>query len=329
MTHSSNRRGRAAATAVAAFAAAALTLATAPAADAAQSAGAPRLSVLTYNTFLMSTNLYPNWGQGYRASAIPKAPFFQGQDVVVLQETFDNSASDALKSNASAQYPYQTPVVGRSKSVWDATGGSFSSTTPEDGGVTVLSKWPILRKEQVIYKDACGSDWWSNKGFAYVVLNVNGTRVHVVGTHTQSTDSGCGTGQAADMRARQFRAIDAFLDAKNIPADEEVIVAGDMNVDSRSPEYGSMLVDADLAAADSRTGHPYSFDTALNSIAHYRYPTDPREDLDYVLYRKGNARPAGWENTVVKEESAPWTVSSWGTSYTYTNLSDHYPLIGH
>ncbi|MFD5420125.1 sphingomyelin phosphodiesterase [Streptomyces sp. NPDC127069] len=324
-----SHRSRAAATAAAATAAAAaLALASAPAATAAESGSAPRLSVLTYNTFLMSKNLYPNWGQDHRAAEIPKAAFFQGHDVVVLQEAFDNGASDALKANASAQYPYQTPVVGRSKSGWDATGGSYSSTTPEDGGVTVLSKWPIVRKEQVVYKDACGSDWWSNKGFAYVVLDVNGTKVHVVGTHAQSTDSGCGTGEAAQMRSRQFKAIDAFLDAKNIPAGEQVIVAGDMNVDSRSAEYSSMLTDLDLAPADARTGHPYSFDTALNSIANYRYPTDPREDLDYVLYRKGNARPSGWENNVVKEESTPWTVSSWGTSYTYSNLSDHYPVVG-
>ncbi|MEU3409619.1 sphingomyelin phosphodiesterase [Streptomyces sp. NPDC006670] len=322
-------RSRAAATAAAATAAAAaLALSSAPAATAAESGSAPRLSVLTYNTFLMSKNLYPNWGQDHRAAEIPKASFFQGRDVVVLQEAFDNGASDALKANASAQYPYQTPVVGRGKSGWDATGGSYSATTPEDGGVTILSKWPILRKEQVIYKDACGSDWWSNKGFAYVVLDVNGTKVHVVGTHAQSTDSGCGTGEAAQMRSRQFKAIDAFLDAKNIPAGEQVIVAGDMNVDSRSPEYSSMLTDLDLAPADTRTGHPYSFDTALNSIANYRYPTDPREDLDYVLYRKGNARPSGWENNVVKEETTPWTVSSWGTSYTYSNLSDHYPVVG-
>ncbi|MFE2476289.1 sphingomyelin phosphodiesterase [Streptomyces sp. NPDC059389] len=328
MLHTKLSRNRAAATAVAAIAVGALAATGAPAASAAESAAAPRLSVLTYNTFLMSKNLYPNWGQDHRASEIPKASFFQGHDVVVLQEAFDNGASDALKSGASAQYPYQTPIVGRSKSGWDATGGAYSSTTPEDGGVTILSKWPIIRKEQVVYKDACGADWWSNKGFAYVVLNVGGTKVHVVGTHAQSTDPGCGSGEAADMRARQFKAMDAFLDAKNIPAGEQVIVAGDMNVDSRSPEFASMLANADLADSDSRTGHPYSFDTAQNSIANYRYPTDPREDLDYVLYRKGNARPAGWENNVVKEESAPWTVSSWGTSYTYANLSDHYPLIG-
>ncbi|MFJ7946885.1 sphingomyelin phosphodiesterase [Streptomyces sp. NPDC096354] len=300
------------------------------AAHAPQAAAAdtPSLKILTYNTFLMSKNLYPNWGQDHRATEIARASFFQGNDVVVLQEAFDNSASDALAQNASAQYPYRTPVVGRSKSGWDATGGAYSATTPEDGGVTVLSKWPIVRKEQFIYKDACGSDWWSNKGFVYAELNVNGTTVHVVGTHAQSTDSGCATGEAAQMRSRQFKQIDAFLDAKNIPASEQVIVAGDMNVDSRSPEYASMLADAGLTGADARTGHPYSFDTQDNSIASYRYPDDPREDLDYVLHRAGHAKPSGWTNEVVKEQSAPWTVSSWGTDYTYTNLSDHYPLIG-
>jgi len=306
--------------------AAATLAATAPAASAAPQAEAPRLKVLTYNTFLFSKTLYPNWGQDHRARAIPAAPYFQGQDVVVIQEAFDNSSSDALKANAAAAYPHQTPVVGRSKSGWDATGGAYSATTPEDGGVTILSKWPIVRKEQYVYKDACGSDWYSNKGFAYAVLDVNGSRVHVVGTHAQSTDPGCSAGEAAQMRSRQFKAMDAFLDAKNIPAGEQVIVAGDMNVDSRTPEYATMLADAGLAGADARTGHPYSFDTELNSIAADRYPDDPREDLDYVLYRAGNARPANWTNHVVLESTAPWTVSSWGTKYTYTNLSDHYPV---
>ncbi|MEU6975312.1 MULTISPECIES: sphingomyelin phosphodiesterase [unclassified Streptomyces] len=328
MPFSSLRRIPGAALSVA-LAAATLT-AVAPAASAADTAATtPRLKVLTYNTFLMSKNLYPNWGQDHRAAAIPAAPFFQGNDVVVLQEAFDNSASDALKANAAGQYPYQTPVVGRSKSGWDATGGSYSATTPEDGGVTLLSKWPVVRKEQYVYKDACGADWYSNKGFVYAVLDVNGTKVHVVGTHAQSTDPGCSAGEAAQMRSRQFRTIDAFLDGKNIPADEEVIVAGDMNVDSHTPEYATMLSDAGLVGADARTGHAYSFDTALNSIANYRYPTDPREDLDYVLYRAGNARPAGWTNNVVLEQSAPWTVSSWGKSYTYSNLSDHYPVTAY
>jgi sphingomyelin phosphodiesterase len=306
---------------------AAATLATA--APSASAAEAPRLKVLSYNAFLFSKSLYPNWGQDHRAKAIPAAGFYQGHDVVVIQEAFDNSSSDALKANSAAQYPHQTPVMGRSKTGWDATSGAYSATTPEDGGVTVLSKWPIVRKEQYVYKDACGADWYSNKGFVYTVLDVNGTKVHVVGTHAQSTDPGCSAGEAAQMRSRQFKAMDAFLDAKNVPANEQVIVAGDFNVDSRTPEYATMLGDAGLVGADARTGHPYSFDTEQNSIASERYPDDPREDLDYVLYRSGNARPAGWTNNVILERSAPWTVSSWGTQYTYTNLSDHYPVTAY
>ncbi|QGV82464.1 sphingomyelin phosphodiesterase [Streptomyces ficellus] len=298
-----------------------------PAASAGTGAGTPALKVLSYNAFLFSKTLYPNWGQDHRAGAIPEASFFGGQDVVVLQEAFDNASSDALMRNAAARYPYQTPVMGRSKSGWDATSGAYSATTPEDGGVTVLSKWPIVRKEQYVYKDACGADWYSNKGFVYAVLNVDGARVHMVGTHAQSTDPGCDGGEAAAVRSRQFRAMDAFLDAKNIPASEQVLVAGDFNVDSHSGEYASMLSDAGLVDADARTGHPYSFDTQDNSIAAERYPDDPREDLDHVLHRAGHARPAGWTNRVVKEQSAPWTVSSWGKRYTYTNLSDHYPVV--
>lgn len=298
----------------------------APTATAAEPA--PPLRVLSYNVFLFSKTLYPNWGQDHRAAEISKASSFRGKDVVVVQEAFDNSSSDALKAAVAGEYPYQTPVVGRTKSGWDATGGAYSATTPEDGGVTILSKWPILRQEQWVYKDACGADWWSNKGFAYVVLNVNGTKVHVVGTHAQSTDPGCDAGEAAAMRSRQFKAIDAFLDARNIPASEQVLVAGDLNVDSRTAEYASMLADGGLVGADVRTGHPYSFDTQENSIARDRYPDDPREDLDYVLHRAGHSRPAIWKNDVVKEQSAPWTVTSWGTDYTYTNLSDHYPVTG-
>ncbi|MEV8363670.1 sphingomyelin phosphodiesterase [Streptomyces niveus] len=303
--------------------------ATAPGASASpqQAADTPALKVLTYNTFLFSKLLYPNWGQDHRAAAIPAAPFYGGNDMVVVQEAFDNSSSDALQRNSAAQYPYQTPVLGRSKSGWDATGGSYSALTPEDGGVAVLSKWPIVRKEQYVFQDACGGDWFSNKGFVYTQLDVGGSKVHLVGTHTQSTDPGCAAGEAAEVRSSQFRAIDAFLDAKSIPASEQVLVAGDFNVDSHSAEYASMLADGGLADADARTGHPYSFDTTDNSIASERYPDDPREDLDHVLHRAGHAKPGGWTNEVVKERSAPWTVSSWGTSYTYTNLSDHYPVV--
>src|SRR6478609_5713238 len=224
---------------------------------AARAEGAPAavapLDVLSYNTFLMSTSLYPNWGQAQRARAIADADFFQGHDVVVLQEAFDNAASDALAARAAA-YPYRTPVVGRSTSGWDATSGGYSALTPEDGGVLLLSRWPILRKEQYVFEDACGSDRWSNKGFVYARIDVAGQLTHVVGTHLQSTDSGCASGQAADVRAEQLRAVRAFLDAERIPADEPVVLAGDLNIDSHGGEYPALLANGGLAPATARTG---------------------------------------------------------------------------
>lgn len=298
------------------------------AADASAAAGAnaadpPALKVLSYNTFLFHKLIYPNWGQDHRAEAIPDADFFQGNDVVVLQEAFDNGSSDTVQEKAAAQYPHQTPVIGRSKDGWDATGGSWSDIAPEDGGVTIFSKWPVLHKEQWVYDHGCGADYLSNKGFAYAVLDVNGTKVHVVGTHLQAGDSACGDGEPQKIRAEQFQAIDSFLDSKSIPADEQVMVAGDFNVDSRGSEYESMLANADLAPADARTGHPYSSDHVENTIAKGRSDNGSRSDLDYVLHRNGHARPAGWENEVIKEETAPWETSEG----TFTNLSDHYPVV--
>jgi sphingomyelin phosphodiesterase len=282
----------------------------------------PKLKVLTYNTFMFSKLIYPNWGQDHRAEAIPDADFFQGNDVVVLQEAFDNGSSDTLQEKAKAQYPHQTPVLGRNKKGWDDTGGSWSDIAPEDGGVTILSKWPIVRKEQFVYDHGCGADYLSNKGFVYAVLDVNGTKTHVVGTHLQAGDSACSDGEPQKTRAEQLKAIDSFLDSKSIPASEQVLVAGDFNIDSRGSEYESLLSNADLAPADARTGHPYSMDHKENTIAAKRSPDGGQSDLDYVLHRNGHARPASWENKVIKEQSAPWETSEG----TFTNLSDHYPV---
>lgn len=63
MPHSALRR-ISGVTLSAALAAVTLAVGTPP----ASAAGAtPSLRVLTYNTFLMSTALYPNWGQAHRA----------------------------------------------------------------------------------------------------------------------------------------------------------------------------------------------------------------------------------------------------------------------
>jgi sphingomyelin phosphodiesterase len=279
-------------------------------------ADTPTVEVLSHNVQMLPP-LIGGKANATRADLIAKADYVKGHDVVVFEEAFDNGPSDTLKSRLATQYPYQTPVLGRSTSGWDETLGAYSSLTPEDGGVTILSKWPIAHKVQVVYSDGCGADALSNKGFVYVQLDVDGTPVHVVGTHVQADDSLC-FGHAAAVRAEQFGEIDAFLDGLAIPADEQVIVTGDLNVDKASPEYADLLAATDTVAP-SYAGHPFSWDPTTNPLA-----TGAQAHLDYVLQRRGHVRPRGWTNTVLTPSSPPW--ESGGT--TYTDYSDHYPVAG-
>ncbi|MFD4326109.1 sphingomyelin phosphodiesterase [Nocardioides sp. NPDC058538] len=280
-------------------------------------AATPRVRVLTHNVQMLPA-IIGGKANGTRAELIAKADYVKGYDVVVFDEAFDNGPSETLKSRLAAQYPHQTPVLGRSRSGWDETLGAYSWLTPEDGGVTILSKWPITHKIQYVYSGGCGADALSNKGFVYAQLDVDGTPVHVVGTHVQAEDPLCFGGGAA-VRAEQFAEIDEFLDGLAIPADEQVIVAGDLNVDKAAPEYADMLAASGTVAPTAYAGHPFSWDPTTNPLA-----TGGQEHLDYVLHRRGHVRPRVWTNTVLTPTSQPWEHA--GT--TYTDYSDHYPVAG-
>ena len=70
------------------------------------------LRLMTHNVYMLSTNLYPSWGQNYRAGLIASADYIKNQDVVILNEAFDNAASVTLLNGLASQYPYQTPGLG-------------------------------------------------------------------------------------------------------------------------------------------------------------------------------------------------------------------------
>lgn len=154
------------------------------------------------------------WGQYKRADLIGQSSYIKNNDVVIFNEAFDNGASDKLLSNVKKEYPYQTPVLGRSQSGWDKTEGSYSSTVAEDGGVAIVSKYPIKEKIQHVFKSGCGFDNDSNKGFVYTKIEKNGKNVHVIGTHTQSEDSRCGAGHDRKIRAEQMKEISDFVKKK-------------------------------------------------------------------------------------------------------------------
>jgi sphingomyelin phosphodiesterase len=281
------------------------------------------LDIVSSNAMLLPSFVTDRWAQDFRGSLIGTSNYVKNRDVVVFQELFDNSASTILSNKMKAQYPHQTPVIGRSKSGWDDTQGAYSVFTPEDGGVSILSRWPITKKVQYIYDDSCGSDSFAAKGFAYTRLNVNGANVHIIGTHLQADDSACSAGEARRVRTSQLKQIGSFVDKLNVPSSEEIVYAGDMNIDRYGPDY-SILLSSLNAATPSFTGAPYSADPITNSLAHTRYPGGPRQWLDYILFRNDHARPRTWRNTGLDVDSGAWTLGG----HTYHDYSDHYPIEG-
>ncbi|CAM4349277.1 sphingomyelin phosphodiesterase [Bacillus manliponensis] len=285
------------------------------------------LKVMTHNVYMLSTNLYPNWGQQKRADLIGEAQYIKNQDVVILNEVFDNSASTYLLNNLVDDYPHQTPVLGRSNgSEWDQTLGSYSKVAIEDGGVAVVSKWPIVEKMQYVFQTGCGPDAQSNKGFVYTKIKKGNEFIHVIGTHLQAEDNMCLSTSPEAVRALQMKEIQTFIHNKQIPANEYVLIGGDINVDKgNSSEYASML--STLHAVEPNyTGHTATWDTATNSIAKYNYPTAQAEHLDYIVASKNHKQPIYMNNEVLPVKSPQWSVTAYFKTYTYDDYSDHYPV---
>ncbi|MBX9268037.1 sphingomyelin phosphodiesterase [Chromobacterium violaceum] len=289
------------------------------------------LKLATWNAMLLPQALYPNYGQMRRVELMAAAPILQAQDVLVFQELQDNAASDKLLALLKPRFPYQTPVIGRAQQGWDGTEG-WNGMKPEDGGVAIASRWPIVEKRQYLFQTpGCSWDGQALKGFAYARIAVNGQFYHVIGTHLQSEDSGCANHADIGVRQAQLREIAAWVQSRHLPVEETVIVAGDMNIDRyKSAEYRAML-DILQAGEPRYAGMPHSFDTAGNGIALERYGArggDAPEYLDYILTLKGHRQPAAWHNQALDAPSPQWTAQSAVAkqTYAYADFSDHYPV---
>ncbi|MDX8362693.1 sphingomyelin phosphodiesterase [Cytobacillus sp. IB215316] len=281
--------------------------------------------LLQHNVFLLPTYI-TSWGQADRAKMIGEADYMKNQDAIILNELFDNSASETLLSKLEEEYPFQTPVSGRSKDGWDETLGFYSNFVPEDGGVSIVSKWPIVEQIQYVYEKGCGADYFANKGFVYAKIQKNDYFYHIIGTHAQADDTGCGDGEDASIRQTQFQEISNFVKEKNIPIEEVVFLGGDFNVImDNEEEYTEMLETLNVDPPGEYTGHSSTWDPETNGILGYEYPDFGPQHLDYIFVEKDHAQPSLWVNEVLNVKSPVWTA----ILNEYNEYSDHYPVAGY
>lgn len=269
--------------------------------------GESEFSALAYNVYMRPTSLFKN-GQDIRARLLPEQ--LHGHDVLIFSEAFDDDTRAVLLNGLRAEYPYATRIVGTDRGV------------EQDGGVIIVSRWPITAEDQIRYGGTCtGSDCQADKGAVYARVQRGARTYHVFGTHTQAW----ATPEGRAVRARQFAMLKQFIDAKSIPPTEPVLIGGDLNVDRLrfADEYADMLrvLNAEQPKID---GLPVSWDPYSNRLAEQG---EPGEYLDYILWSRGHLAPTVSNNDVrIVRSATEW--KEFGFETAYWDLSDHYPVHG-
>ncbi len=255
--------------------------------------------LLTYNVFMRAPTFLFRDAHDERVALLTDQ--LDGYDAIVLQEAFSDRHRERLVMQLADQYPYRTRVLGR------------DGLIRQDGGVVILSRWPIEHEDQRLFGDVCaGTDCLAQKGVLYARIEKAGRRYHLFGLHAQADRS------RASVRERQLRMVNEFVADQRIPRDELVVIGGDVNVDlltdAQSDEYSRMMEVLDVA--HPRLAHASdelpTWDAATNSML----DGPARGHLDYVLYSRAHLTPVWSVNEVrfVREGGR--------------DLSDHHAVYG-
>ncbi len=236
------------------------------------------IDVLTYNVLLVP--FLPE-GQDVRTPLL--AGQLDGYDVLLLQEVFSDYHRKILLNDLRPAYPHQSRILGRDR--------GFA----QDGGVVIVSKWPIELEFQRLFGEVCaGKDCMADKGVLYTRINKQGRRVHLFATHMQSGD------EHGAVRERQIGIIKDLVTAMRLPADEPVLIGGDFNVDrfadAANGAFTAMTRQLDAAHSGPPGGgaHQPTFDPARNPLA----DGEAAEYIDYVLHSTAHLKPRTATNDV-------------------------------
>lgn len=255
--------------------------------------------VLTYNTWALLPGIESK-NTHSRLDTIAEE-VIQGYDAIVFQEVFDPALTAHFRSKVSQEYPYLTNIPFKAGKI--LTGGSF-----------IASRHPIIEHDDAVYTACRTEGCLAAKGMNYAKIDKGGKIYNLFGTHTHAY----ATAEDIAVRFDQLAELKAFIDSKNIPANEPVLMGGDFNVDKVNyPQEHFDFLNLMNATEPMALGeYPHSYAGPVNVYATDKYV----EYLDYVLYSNAHQTPVYSHNKLLVPRSiAPEHFTSW-------DLSDHYPV---
>ncbi len=259
------------------------------------------LKVMTYNIWalpVIASHI------GDRFDILPE--YVKGYDALLLQEVFDGGRGNFLRELAK-EYPYQTKMLDK------------SGINIYDGGVVIVSRYPIVKEAQFVYPDCSGTDCFADKGVNYAEVIKNGRAYHLFATHTASFD----TDTARDYRQRQFRQIRDLAASLDIPSNETVVYGGDFNVNKRKfpTDYQNMFANLQASEPEYAGYTESTFDPRINAFS--GQPGSGGENVEYLDYIVvSDEYQSAAENTNTVKVPRTSATSLWG----HWDLSDHFPV---
>ncbi|KAG9291163.1 hypothetical protein G9A89_013035 [Geosiphon pyriformis] len=252
-------------------------------------------------------------------------------DIICLQEMFQFGSS---RRHRLLEAAYKAGF----KFSWSSPAKSLFSGSI-DGGLVLLSKFPLRECDYMVYPVGCYSDRFSDKGALYAKVGITQTNfIHIFVTHTQAsyTSAPAPNDQSVIIRHRQFAMLREFIDKCTIHSgrkpEELIILMGDLNVNGRpqfdpsnpevvkgdSTEYKCMIkilcgegIEAPLAnpKLNASDDMRYTAPTIINvhDLLWQRYNFHPVTFGDVFTDEKGHVQP---RETVLTSKSDWKTTAS-------------------
>jgi phospholipase C len=303
-----------------------------------------QITLMTYNVMLVPSLLVLQRDQITRAHLLTKAKFLRSSDILCLQEVFQPKPTKILLDSLSETYPYSTPILGNEDDIdnWNETWNrkiGRSSFKFVSGGLTILSKWPIIFAAQYFYRHSCSGHTFVRSGFIYtrILYGKNEIPIHIIGTHLQPSDHrGCYLSSEDETRDKQMNEITGFIDESNISKSELLFFLGDFNIDKYNIEQYEAMIDI-LRVKEQYlypSSIPCTWDSSFNAMSSSKHQEN--QLLDYIFIHKDHTlNNSLWYNLIVdRMASEQWHLLGRNRMFYNTRniplieLSDHYPVIG-
>lgn len=303
------------------------------------------VKVLSYNVYMRDQLPGLSHGAKVRAPLIANLIARSDYDVVTFQEAFDDGARDEIVKilKRDGQFAYRTWVVGNDDDIPQFSSplraiivvpfligfGIFEGRLPRsDGGIFIMSRWPIVLQGQIVYRRATGIDEFGKKGVSWAMIDKQGSYFNIFTTHTQANAKGV---RHDEIRAAQFQEFRTMVDSVGLLW-QPAIFTGDMNVD--------YCFDGDRQRGACSSAERVAMLRLLRcgvprDLARYSFTSDPRNELkpdnetattlDYTLYSTTHQAPVHSSMETVPLRS-PWRVGK--SPHSRQDLSDHYAVCG-